>query len=112
MMKKAVFEKNLAELVVSDDMTVAEARKIRVKKNALVNKVKKNLADHVRLIDDKDYQDVGGYFFVFPQFKLKANGSLTVRVMFDNSGWGDFGAKFMSDTVVAEHRVKMSDIMN
>jgi len=111
MMNKAVFEKNLAKLVVSDDMTVAEAKKIKVKKNVLINKVKKNLENHVRLIDDKDYQDFGGYFFVFPNFKLKANGALTVRVMFNHSGWGDFGTKHRADELIVEHRVKMSDIM-
>lgn len=111
MMNKVAFEKNLAELVVSDDMTVAEAKKVKAKKDALIRKVKKNLEDYVRLIDEKDYRGFGGYFFVFPNFKLKSNGALTVRVMFDNSGWGDFGTKHMADSFIAEHRVKMSDIM-
>lgn len=111
MMNKTAFEKNLAELVVSNDMTVAEAKKVRVKKNALARKVKKSLMQHVRILDNKDYEEVGGYVFVFPNFKLKSNGALTVRVMFDNSGWGDFGTKHRSDSFVAEHRVRMSDIM-
>ena len=111
MMNKKIFEKNIAELVVTNDMTVAEAKVVRQKKQALVNKVQKLVVENVREMDNREYAENGGYFFEFPNFKLKTGGTITVKVMFDHSGWGDFGNVFRRPEIVAERNVKMSDIM-
>lgn len=111
MMNKKIYQKNLQELVITDEMCVAEAKTVIRKRKALENKVQEAVKEYVRQVANKDYSSSGGYVFVFPQFKLKRTGSVHVRVEFDASGWGDFAHAFTPNRLMREEYVKLSDIM-
>lgn len=110
-MNKSTFMKNLNELVVTDDMTVQEAKTINRKKRALVNKVKKLIVEQVRIESNKSLSEQSGYYFVFPNFKLKPSGKIKVEVMFNHSGWGDFGTIGWADELAFKSSIDMKAIL-
>lgn len=108
MMNKDLFTANMQKSVVTDDMTVAEAREAKKKAKSLLNRLKKEVLKqfHAQTNNKYDY----GYVIDIPRLSLKTTGSFNVRVIFDGSGWGDFAASTKTSEVVHQERVNLKSV--